>query len=136
MTLEQELKDAAVDYLDDFRLYQTLLDVAEVTYHSVNEVEVEINEVEYEVISVNDQYIEVEIQPEVKFKVEVDYVNYDYAVYDKEDGQWYGTEDDTYVVYSSAFIPTILRYYYGHQQMVNHLEIDDIDLSPLSDAIA
>lgn len=136
MNLEQELKDAAVDYLDDFRLYQTLLDVAEVTYHSINEVKVEINEVDYEVISVNDKYIEVEIQPEVKFKVEVDYVNYDSAVYDKEDGQWYGTEDDTYVVYSSAVIPTILRYYYGHQQTVNHLEIDDIDLSPLSDAIA
>ena len=133
--LERELREAAVSYLDDSRLYQSLLNLTEVSCHSVDKVEVIIDETEYEVIGVTDHYMEVEIQPEVNFKVDVEYVNYDYAIYDREDGVWYGTEDETFEVNSEATISVTLRYYFGKPQMSSYLEIDDMDLSPLSDAI-
>lgn len=134
-SLIREIRNAATDYLDDFRLYLTHLNLTEVSYHSINEVDVDFNEADYEIISVNDKYLELEIEPEISFKVEVDYVNYDYAVYDREDGVWYGTEDENYEVNGSTTVRTTLRYYLGRNGRMPCLEIDDMDLSSLSDAI-
>ncbi len=63
------------------------------------------------------------------------YINYDYAIYDREDGIWYGTEDETYMVDSFTTIKAAIRYYYGQNNIPNHLEIDDIEFSALYDAI-
>ena len=134
-SLESRIREAATDYLDDFRLYLTSLNLTEVSYHSVEEVDVDFNENTYELISVNDHYIEIEVQPEIAFKVDVEYVNYDYAVYDNEDGKWYGTEDETYEVDSSATVNVTMRYYFGQPQLPDYLDIVDIELSALSDAI-
>ena len=76
-----------------------------------------------------------EIEPEITFKVDVDYVNYDCAVYDREDGVWYGTEDENYEVNGSTTARATLRYYLGRNSRRPYLEIDDMDLSSLSDAI-
>jgi predicted nucleic acid-binding protein len=134
-SLKKEITSAAIEYLEDFRLYQTLLNLDEVSYFSVNEVNVELNENDYEVVSVNDTFIEIELQPTIAFKVGVDYVNYAYAIYDSEDGKWYGTENETYEVDSEAIVCVTLRYYYGHRQGVDYLETIDMELSSLSDAI-
>ena len=125
-SLIREIRDAATDYLDDFRLYLTRLNLTEVSYHSVNEVDVEFNESDYEIISVNDNYFELEIEPEITFKVDVDYVNYDCG---------YGTEDENYEVNGSTTARATLRYYLGRNSRRPYLEIDDMDLSSLSDAI-
>lgn len=135
MFLEPKIKDAVVDYLDDFRLYLTLLNLTEVSYHSIEQVIVVIDEDDYEVLSVKEDAVEIEIQPEVRFKVNVDYVNYDFATYDREDGKWYNTEDETYEVDSEALIRVTLQYHTGSQGGIDHLDIEDMDLTPLSDAI-
>ena len=134
-SLIREIRDAATNYLDDFRLYLTHLNLTDVSYHSVNEVVVVFNEADYEIISVNDNYFELEIEPEISFKVDVDYVNYDCAVYDREDGVWYGTEDGNYEVNGSTTVRTTLRYYLGRNSRGPYLVIDNMDLSSLSDAI-
>lgn len=133
--LESKIKDEVIEYLDDFRLYQTLLDLTEVSYQSVNEVMVDIDEDDYEVVSVNDHFIDIEIQPEISFKVDVDYVSYEYAVYDREDGKWYGTEEEKYKVDSSAPIYVQLRFYYDKDHIIDYIQIEDMDMSSLSDAI-
>lgn len=133
--LEEKIKEAATDYLDDFRLYQSLLNLTEVSYHTVNKVNVEINEDDYEIISVNSSYIEFEIRPEISFQVDVEYVSYDTAVYDREDGKWYGTEDETYEVDAVADVCTTVRLYYNQGHCVDYLDIQDIDLGHLSDVI-
>lgn len=135
MSLESRIRDAATDYLDDFRLYLTSLNLTEVSFHLVKEVDVDLNENNYELISVNDHYIEIEIQPIIAFKVDVEYVNYDCAVYDNEDGKWYGTEDETYEVDSSAIVNVTMRYYFGQPQLPDYLDIVDVELSALGDAI-
>lgn len=135
MFLEPKIRDAVEDYLDDFRLYLNLLDLTEVSYYSIEEVEVNINSDDYEVLSVKGDTIEVEIQPDVKFKVDVDNVNYDMATYDREDGKWYNTEDETYIVDSEATIRVTLKYHTGGQNGIDYLDIEDMDLTPLSDAI-
>ena len=135
MFLEPKINDAVVDYLDDFRLYQTLLDLTEVSYYSIEEVIVDINEFDYEVLSVKANVVEVEIQPEVRFKVNVDNVNYDMATYDREDGKWYNTENETYMVNSETTIRVILKYHSATQNGIDYLDIEDMDLTPLADAI-
>lgn len=135
MTLVSEIEKAVTNYLDDFRLYSSLLNIDEVTYYSVNQVIVDLNEDVYEVVSISNECIEIELRPEIQFKVDVDYVNYDYAFYDREDGQWYGTENETYEVDSEAEIKLTLLYYFGQNQCMPSFEIDDMELSALSDAI-
>jgi hypothetical protein len=135
MFLEPKIKDAVVDYLDDFRLYTTLLNLTEVSYHSIDDVSVDIDEQDYEVLSVNGNVVEFEIQPEVRFKVEVEYVNYDFATYDREDGKWYNTEEETYNVDSETTIRVTLRYSVDSQSKIDYMDIIDMDLTPLSDAI-
>lgn len=135
MTLVSEIEKAVANYLDDFRLYSTLLNIDEVSYYSINQVIVDLNEDDFEVVSISNECIEIELRPEIQFKVDVDYVNYDYAFYDREDGRWYGTENETYEVDSEAEIKATLLYYFGQNQLMPIFEIDDMELSALSDAI-
>ena len=90
---------------------------------------------EYDIILVTGRYIEVEIQPAVSFHVDVDYVNYEYAFYDREDGEWYGTENDTYEVEGSTVVKATLRYYYGEKMVGAYLDMIDIEMSSIMDAI-
>lgn len=135
MVIVREIADAATEYLDDSRLYLTSLDITEVSYLSVDKVDVDFNEGNYEIISVNDNYIELEIEPKITFKVDVDYVDYDNAVYDREDGVWYGTEDEKCEVDAAATVRATLRYYQATTRGVAYLDIEDLDLTSLSDAI-
>ncbi len=135
MSIVREITNGVTEYLDDSRLYLSKLDLTEVSYHSVDKVEVHFDEDDYEIISVNDNYIEFDIEPEITFKVDVDFVNYDYAVYDREDGVWYGTEDEKYEVDAAATIRATMRYYLANAYGLAYLEIEDVDLSSLSDAI-
>lgn len=134
-SLEQKIQKEVEDYLDDFRLYLTCLNLTDVSFHTVKSVEIDINPKEYDVILVTGRYIEVEIQPSVSFHVDVDYVNYEYAVYDREDGEWYGTEDDTYEVEGSTVVKATLRYYYAEKQLGAYLDMTDLELSAIMDAI-
>ena len=134
-SLEHKIQEEVVNYLDDFRIYLICLNLTDVSFHTVGDVDVDINVKDYEVIFVNDRYIEVEIQPEVSFHVDVDYINYDYAVYDREDGVWYGTENDTYEVDGSTAVKMTLRFYRSSGAASSYLDVVDFDLSSLMDAI-
>lgn len=59
----------------------------------------------------------------------------EYAVYDREDGEWYGTEDDTYEVEGSTVVKATLRYYYGEKKAGAYLDMIDIEMSSIMDAI-
>lgn len=135
IVIVREITDAASDFLDDFRLYLTKLNLMEVSDHSIERVEVNYNEDDYEIISVSEDSIELEIEPEIIFKVDVSYVNYDYAFYDKEDGIWYGTEDGHYEVDAAASVRATLRFCPATTFGVPFFKIEDLDLSSLSDAI-
>lgn len=54
-SLEQKIQKEVEDYLDDFRLYLTCLNLTDVSFHTVKNVEVEINPKEYDVILVTDR---------------------------------------------------------------------------------
>ena len=135
-SLEEDIKNQVIDYLDDFRLYLTCLRLMDVSDHSVREVEVDLNASNYEVLRIDDECIELELHPEVAFTVDVDYVDYDYAQYDREDGVWYGTENGVYEVNGSTEIRLVLRYYYqGNDETEPELEIADLDMAALMDVI-
>lgn len=134
-SLELKIQEEVENYLDDSRLYITCLNLTDVSFHIVKNVEVEVKPKEYDIILVTGRYIEVEIQPAVLFHVDVDYVNYEYAVYDREDGEWYGTEDETYEVKGSTVVKATLRYYYGEKKVGAYLDMIDIEMSSIMDAI-
>lgn len=134
--LEQEIQKQAADYLDDFRIYLTCLRLMDVESHNVENVEVDLTVNDYEVIGINDESIDVELHPEVAFTVNVDYVDYDFAQYDREDGVWYGTENRVYEVNGSAEVRLVLRFYYQTEDdMQPELEIEDLDLATMMDVI-
>lgn len=135
-SLEEEIKKQVVNYLDDFRLYLTCLRLMDVSDHAVKEVDVDLDTNNYEVLSINDECIELELHPDVAFTVDVDYVNYDYAQYDREDGVWYGTENEVYEVNGSTEINLVLRFFYqADDNMEPELEIADLDMTALMDVI-
>ena len=135
-SLKEDIKKQVADYLDDFRLYLTCLRLMDVSDHSVREVEVELDTDNYEVLRIDDECIELELHPEVAFTVDVDYVDYDYAQYDREDGVWYGTENGVYEVNGSTEIRLVLRYHYqGNDETEPELEIADLDMAALMDVI-
>ena len=135
-SLIEDIKKQVADYLDDSRLYLTCLRLMDVSDHSVREVEVELDTDNYEVLRIDDECIELELHPEVAFTVDVDYVDYDYAQYDREDGVWYGTENGVYEVNGSTEIRLVLRYHYqGNDETEPELEIADLDMAALMDVI-
>ena len=134
--LEQEIQKQAANYLDDFRIYLTCLRLMDVEDHNVENVEVDLNVNDYDVIGIYDECIDVELHPEIAFTVNVDYVDYDYAQYDREDGVWYGTENRVYEVNGSTEVRLVLRFYYQTEDdMQPELEIEDLDLATLMDVI-
>lgn len=136
VSLEAEIKKEVADYLDDFRVYLTCLRLMDVSDHMVSEVKVDLDTKNYEVLAVTDECIDLELHPEVAFTVDVNYVDYDYAQYDREDGSWYGTEDRVYEVNASTEISLVLRYYYqADDETEPELEIADIDMAALMDVI-
>lgn len=133
--LEERIRDESKEFLSDYRLYEAGFNLQDVSYFSVNMVSVDLNEDRYEVTNITDYFIEIEIQPTFSFLVDIEYVNYDFAVYDKEDGKWYGTEEESFSVDSSANVRVTLQYYLSKTKENDNLEIKDIDLLPIIDAI-
>ncbi len=134
--LENDIKNEVTDYLNDFRLYQTCLNLTDVSYHTIKNVKVVLNTDDYEVIAVNDRFIEIELRPMVSFQVDVEYVNYDYAMYDREDSEWYGTENEVYEVNGATPVKLAMRYYFAQKtKLQSYLNIEDLDLSALMEAI-
>ena len=134
--LEKEIQKQAADYLDDFRIYLSCLRLMDVEYHNVENVEVHLDVNNYEVLGITDEYIELELHPEVVFTVNVDYVDYDYAYYDREDGKWYGLENKIYEVNGATEVRLVLLFYYqADDDMTTDIEIEDLDLAALMDVI-
>lgn len=134
--LKKEIQKQAFDYLDDFRIYLTCLRLMDVDYHNVEDVDVDLDVEDYEVLGITDEYIELELHPNVAFTVNVDYVDYDYAQYDREDGVWYGTENKVYEVNGSTEVRLVLRFYYQtDNDMYPEIEIEDLDLAALMEVI-
>lgn len=134
--LEKDIQKQVFDYLDDFRIYLNCLRLMDVDDHNVENVGVDLDVDNYEVLRITDEFIEMELNPDVAFTVNIDYVDYDYAQYDREDGVWYGTEKKVYEVNGSTEVRLVLRFYYQtDNDMCPELEIVDLDLEALMDVI-
>lgn len=65
-SLELKIQNEVENYLDDFRLYLTCLNLTDVSFHTVKNVEVEVDPKEYDIILVTGRFIEVEINPQFR----------------------------------------------------------------------
>ena len=134
--LEHYARNEASDYLDDSRIYMGYLSHLNVIGHDVVDVSAEIDALDYEIIGVKPHFIDLVLAPVVSFTVNVDYNDFDIAMYDPEDGKWYGVEEGTYVIKSSTPVAMTLRYFFVQEPGdTDALDIISIDLAPLLDAI-
>ncbi len=107
-----DIKDKLSNVLqDDETIYYNVLSSAEINDINVKGIDVDLDIEEYSIKEQTEDYYILEIPVTLSYSVEVEYVDYDYAWYDKEDDRWYNEELANDIVTNNRRTTILLKYY-------------------------
>lgn len=106
------IKEKLSDVLqDDETIYYNVLSSAEINDINIKGIDVDLDIDEYSIKEQTEDYYILEIPVTLSYSVEVEYIDYDYAWYDKEDDRWYNEELANDIVSNNRRTTILLKYY-------------------------
>ena len=112
--------------LDDTNLYIYSVDGVDISYVTVNHVNVKFDKNSIYIYNYDDGSLGVEVECDIDFSVDVEFENTSNAYYDSEDKQWYGTESDTAKIQKSASTYVDLKYDEKYGLSIDDFDVDDV----------
>jgi len=121
-----EIREECEKELDEPNLYIYNIEGVDVTYVTVNNVNVKFDKENIYIYNEDDGVLGVEVECEVDFSVDVEFENTSNAYYDSEDKQWYGTESDKMTVTKTATAYVDLVYHEKKGLKIDCFDVDDV----------
>jgi hypothetical protein len=121
-----EIQNECEKGLDDTNLYIYSVEGVDISYVTVNHVNVKIDKNSIYIFNYDDGSLGVEVECDIDFSVYVEFENTSNAYYDSEDKQWYGTESDTAKIQKSASTYVNLKYDERYGLSIYEFDVDDV----------
>lgn len=112
--------------LDNANLYIYSIEGVDISYVTVNHVNVNFDKNSIYIYNYGDGNLGVEVECDIDFSVDVEFENTSNAYYDSEDKQWYGTESDTAKIQKSASTYVDLKYDEKYGLSIDEFDVDDV----------
>lgn len=131
----KQAKDITCEHLDNVELYNNNGET-EITNITINNVTLSSDLTDYTIIRESENEIDFSLQVKINCAIDIYYLDYSAAYYDKEDDFWLGVEYDNYSLEKSSYIYVILTVDKDNL-LLSQLdwELNDIDFSELDDDI-
>ncbi len=124
----KDVEDYVTEELDDSRLYNGLFNTEEISDISVEYCTIDMDD-DFSIISEENGTYAVELHMSCVSEVKCSFLSLDYAIYDREDGKWYGGEWELETLKGDSYFNIIVHY----------SEIDgdylEMDMFELGDAV-
>lgn len=112
--------------LDDINLYINSVEGVDISYVTVNQVNVKFDKNSIYIYTCDDGSLGVEVECDIEFSVDVEFENTSNAYYDSEDKQWYGTESDTSKIQKSTSAYVDLKYDEKYGLSIDEFDVDNV----------
>lgn len=122
--IEEDLSEA----LNDEAIYYNILQSTEINDIEIDSIDLDLKTDDFSIISQTDEYYILEVPLEISFVVDVEYIDYSYATYDKEDNQWYNEELAHFKAQNYKKMPILFTYHKADNKQGPNIVMDDYDI--------
>lgn len=129
------IKEDLSELLMDGAIYVDLLQSTDITDIDIKSTDVIVKTNDYSIVSQTADYYILEVPVDVSFAVDIEYVDYTYATYDKEDHMWYNEEVEHYKASNHRTIAMLLSYHKAKDEQQPYITIDDYEIEDALDGM-
>ena len=146
-SIAQILKDEANGYIEiikedlsellmDGDIYVNLLQSTDINDIDIKSIDVNVKTNDYSIVRQTEDYYILEVPVDISFDVEIEYVDYTYSTYDKEDHVWYNEEIEHYIASNHRTIAMPLSYHKAKNEQQPFITMEDFDIEDALDGMA
>ena len=142
----QILKDDENDYIESIKvdlsellmdeaIYVHLIQSTDINDIDIKYIDVNVKINDYSIVSQTADYYTLEVPVDISFEVEIEYMDYTYATYDKEDHIWYNEEIEHYKASNHKTIAMLLSYHKAKDEQQPYMVVEDYDVEDALDGM-
>lgn len=142
----QILKDDENDYIESIKvdlsellmdeaIYVHLIQSTDINDIDIKYIDVNVKINDYSIVSQTADYYTLEVPVDISFEVEIEYMDYTYATYDKEDHIWYNEEIEHYKASNHKIIAMLLSYHKAKGEQQPYMVVEDYDVKDALDGM-
>lgn len=129
------IKEDLSGLLTDGDIYVNLIQSTDINDIEINFIDINLKIEDYSIVSQTADYYILEVPVDVSFAVDIEYVDYTYATYDKEDHMWYNEEVEHYKASNHRTIAMLLSYHKAKDEQQPYITIDDYEIEDALDGM-
>lgn len=130
------IKEDLSELLMDGAIYVNLLQSTDINDIDIKSIDVNVKTNDYSIIRQTEDYYILEVPVDISFDVDIEYVDYTYATYDKEDHVWYNEEIEHYKASNHRTIAMPLSYHKAKNEQQPFITMEDYDIEDALDGMA
>lgn len=131
----ESIKEDLSELLMDGAIYVNLLQSTDINDIDIKSIDVNVKTNDYSIVSQTTDYYIIEVPVEISFDVDVEYVDYTFATYDKEDHIWYNDEIEHYKTSNQRTIAMLLSYHKAKNEQQPYMVVEDYDVEDALDGM-
>lgn len=131
----ESIKEDLSELLMDGAIYVNLLQSTDINDIDIKSIDVNVKTNDYSIVSQTTDYYIIEVPVEISFDVDVEYVDYTFATYDKEDHIWYNDEIEHYKASNQRTIAMLLSYHKAKDEQQPYMVVEDYDVEDALDGM-
>ncbi len=131
----ESIKEDLSELLMDEAIYVHLIQSTDINDIDIKYVDVNVKINDYSIVSQTADYYTLEVPVDISFEVEIEYMDYTYATYDKEDHIWYNEEIEHYKASNHKTIEMLLSYHKAKDEQQPYMVVEDYDVEDALDGM-
>lgn len=131
----ESIKEDLSELLMDEAIYVHLIQSTDINDIDIKYIDVNVKINDYSIVSQTADYYTLEVPVDISFEVEIEYMDYTYATYDKEDHIWYNEEIEHYKASNHKTIAMLLSYHKEKDEQQPYMIVEDYDVKDALDGM-
>ena len=131
----ESIKEDLSELLMDEAIYVHLIQSTDINDIDIKYIDVNVKINDYSIVSQTADYYTLEVPVDISFEVEIEYMDYTYATYDKEDHIWYNEEIEHYKASNHKTIAMLLSYHKAKDEQQPYMVVEDYDVEDALDGM-
>lgn len=129
VSIVSDIEDELMEALQNETVYYNVISSSEIKEIDVKGIDVELDTGGFSIIDQTEEYYILEVPVRISYSVDIEYIEYSHAFYDREDNQWYNEEDSFGTVSNNSKLTILLKYYKPNDKIEQpYIVKDDYDV--------
>jgi len=122
------IKEDLEEVLYDEGIYYNVLMSTDINDIEIDAIDLDLDTDNFSIINQTDDYYIIEVPIRISFIVDIEYIDYTYATYDREDDQWYNEELSHYKAHNDKSLTLLFTYHKTNNGQQPYIVMEDYDI--------